>query len=95
MTSATSSAPLPPSVSLRFPSHPLSPLQVSLGAVRHFDFRHKSGTEKARVELGSGSLVVMAGDTQKNYKHGVPVQKSVLRPRINLTFRHVRDPLST
>ncbi len=65
---------------------------VSFGAVRHFDIHSKLDKHnKTRIDLANGSLLLMAGDTQRNYKHGVPTQATVINPRINLTFRIVRD----
>lgn len=37
--------------------------------------------------LPHGSLLIMAGKTQKNFKHEVPKEPGVTQPRINLTFR--------
>lgn len=65
---------------------------VSFGAERFFDIKHRNDKtiDKKRVVLENGSLIVMNGDTQKYYKHGVPVQKTVKNGRINLTFRIVK-----
>jgi alkylated DNA repair dioxygenase AlkB len=38
-------------------------------------------------KLKSGSLFVMLDGMQEKYQHTVPVEKKVLGPRINLTFR--------
>ena len=65
---------------------------VSLGAERFFDFHHKYDKSiKKRLKLENGSMVVMDGTTQKFYKHGVPVQKTIKTGRINLTFRVVKQ----
>jgi alkylated DNA repair dioxygenase AlkB len=64
---------------------------VSLGAERTFRFRAKAGGEPVAIELPHGSLLRMAGDTQRLYKHELPARKRVALPRINLTFRHI-DP---
>ena len=64
---------------------------VSIGAERFFDFASRDDPQdKIRLTLNHGSLIVMGGDTQKNYKHGVPVQKRIKDRRINLTFRIVK-----
>lgn len=63
---------------------------LSLGATRRFRFRHRETGETVSTELGSGSLVVMSGLSQKCWVHEVPRQKRVTAPRINLTFRRVR-----
>jgi len=41
--------------------------------------------------LPHGSLFIMAGDTQNNFKHEVPKEPYVTQPRINLTFRHIQQ----
>jgi alkylated DNA repair dioxygenase AlkB len=52
-------------------------------------------SQKLRVEnkdLGcesQASLLIMAGKTQKNFKHEVPKEPNITEPRINLTFRHI------
>jgi alkylated DNA repair dioxygenase AlkB len=63
---------------------------VSLGAVRRFQmrtYREKSG--RIDIELPNGSLLVMAGDTQQNWEHGIPKQLKIDEGRINLTFRTI------
>ena len=62
---------------------------ISLGAPRRFCLRHKSLPEKAELVLSSGSLLVMAGTTQKNWQHALPKMASVGTPRVNLTFRQI------
>lgn len=65
---------------------------ISLGAVRAFRFKHKS--KKNCVEklyLKSGSLLLMSGETQHHWKHEVPKSKKILKPRINLTFRAIKN----
>jgi|TARA_B110000037_G_scaffold78846_1_gene94044 alkylated DNA repair dioxygenase AlkB len=63
---------------------------VSLGAKRRFDLKHKTDSEeKLQLELVPGSLVIMKGTLQHNWLHQIPVQKRILNPRINLTFRTI------
>ena len=62
---------------------------VSLGADRLFRLKGKSGTIAFAERLPHGSLLIMAGHTQKNFKHEVPKEPDVTQPRINLTFRHI------
>ncbi len=40
-----------------------------------------------RIELKSGSVLLMGKNMQKLYKHSVPKQTKVKKTRINLTFR--------
>jgi alkylated DNA repair dioxygenase AlkB len=63
---------------------------ISLGASRRFVFKHRSEPErKLALELPHGSLLIMRGDTQGNYRHALPRTRVVLGERINLTFRRV------
>jgi alkylated DNA repair dioxygenase AlkB len=65
---------------------------LSLGATRRFVFHHRfQKAEKYTLDLPAGSLLVMKGQTQQLFKHGVPRQKRVKDPRINLTFRYIYD----
>ena len=62
---------------------------VSLGATRRFDMRHRKTGETIKIQLESGSLLVMAGKSQHCWVHQVAKTKRVNEPRINLTFRCV------
>jgi len=62
---------------------------VSLGATRRFDMRHRKTGETIKIDLESGSLLVMAGKSQQCWVHQVAKTKRVHEPRINLTFRCV------
>ena len=62
---------------------------VSLGAERLFRLRRKDGSVAFSQRLAHGSLLIMAGNTQKNFKHEVPKEPRVIQPRINLTFRRI------
>lgn len=63
---------------------------LSLGAARRFRLRHKRDPAlRLELELAPGSLLVMAGATQRNYRHDLPKRVRVTEPRINLTFRTV------
>ncbi|WP_027212778.1 alpha-ketoglutarate-dependent dioxygenase AlkB family protein [Burkholderia sp. WSM2232] len=62
---------------------------VSLGVARTFDLRHsKTGTTQS-FSLKGGSLLVMKGKTQTEWRHRVPKEPRVTGARINLTFRWV------
>jgi alkylated DNA repair dioxygenase AlkB len=60
---------------------------LSLGATRDFVLRRVAGGERVTIALEHCSLLVMAGDTQRNWQHALPRRKRVSGPRINLTFR--------
>lgn len=63
---------------------------LSFGAVRTFRLRHRRDAAlQAELPLASGSLVLMAGATQANYRHSVPKSARCREARINLTFRNV------
>ncbi|HRD57384.1 MAG TPA: alpha-ketoglutarate-dependent dioxygenase AlkB [Ferruginibacter sp.] len=62
---------------------------LSFGAERKFAFKHKETGEKRNILLQHGSLLLMKGTTQANWLHRLPPTKTVLKPRINLTFRTI------
>jgi len=63
---------------------------ISLGAARRFSFKHRrDAQQKLSVELASGSLLLMRGDTQANYRHALPRTARPVADRINLTFRQI------
>jgi alkylated DNA repair dioxygenase AlkB len=62
---------------------------VSLGAERLFRLKRQNGVVAFAERLPHGSLLIMAGKTQKSFKHEVPKEPNVAQPRINLTFRHI------
>jgi alkylated DNA repair dioxygenase AlkB len=67
---------------------------LSLGAERTFIFKsRKDRNEKlVRLKLVSGSLLVMKGDTQANWKHAINKERRPCGPRVNLTFRQIQPP---
>lgn len=62
---------------------------ISLGQVRNFDLKHKVSGEKFRLPLEHGSLLIMSGETQKYWRHGIAKTKKQIEPRINFTFRQI------
>ncbi len=61
---------------------------LSLGETRRFVLRSRVDHQKKQVlELGNGSLLLMLGDTQKDWEHSLPRTRKPVGPRINLTFR--------
>lgn len=76
--------------------HDMSPIiaSVSLGAARTFQFRRKAPPgDTVSLRLTDGSLLVMAGSTQRHWQHRVPKEPAE-GERINLTFRRVLSPPS-
>jgi alkylated DNA repair dioxygenase AlkB len=64
---------------------------LSLGEVRTLVFRHRfdRSSKSIRIELGDGSLLLMRGATQRNWKHGIAKERRLCGARVNLTFRHI------
>ncbi len=62
---------------------------LSFGEERNFLLKHKVSGEKLTIPLKSGSLFVMAGETQQYWQHCLPRTKKEKRARINLTFRKI------
>ena len=62
----------------------------SFGATRFFHFKHrKIKSERYKIELQNGSLLLMEGAMQEHWLHQIPKTKKPLQPRINLTFRNI------
>ena len=62
----------------------------SFGATRFFHFKHrKIKSERYKIELQNGSLLLMEGAMQEHWLHQIPKTKKQLQPRINLTFRNI------
>jgi alkylated DNA repair dioxygenase AlkB len=62
---------------------------VSLGAERLFRLKRKNGSVEFSARLPHGSLLIMAGETQKTFTHEAPKEPVITQPRINLTFRRI------
>ncbi len=70
---------------------------LSLGAERGFALRRRvpPGVSRRgmpaplRLPLPHGSLLRMAGATQRCYQHALPAVRAMSAPRINLTFRWI------
>jgi alkylated DNA repair dioxygenase AlkB len=64
---------------------------LSLGEERIFILRSRrdKSVKPVRILLPSGSLLLMKGETQTNWQHGIDRETRANGPRINLTFRYV------
>jgi alkylated DNA repair dioxygenase AlkB len=64
---------------------------LSLGEERTFILKHKrdKSLNPIRLKLASGSLLLMKGDTQHYWKHGIDKENRPCGPRVNLTFRRI------
>jgi len=69
---------------------PYTIASLSLGGTRNFMFRRKNGKngkgKPIPMKLTEGMWVIMSGETQNHWLHGVPPQAKA-EPRVNLTFR--------
>ena len=71
---------------------------LSFGESRDFVFRHQDSRgskamrkiEPVKMNLKSGSILLMNHPTNSFWYHSLPVRKKCLGPRINLTFRQMR-----
>ena len=69
--------------------HPII-ASLSLGATRRFVLKGRlEPSRKLELPLAHGSLLVMRGDTQANYRHSLPRTARPIGERINLTFRRI------
>jgi alkylated DNA repair dioxygenase AlkB len=64
---------------------------LSLGEQRTFTFKSNvdENAKPIRIKLTSGSLLLMQGDTQTNWKHAINKESRPCGPRVNLTFRRI------
>ena len=69
---------------------------LSLGAERRFRLRRRlprtaklSPADTVNLLLPPGSVLRMAGATQRLYRHDLPKTRATVGPRINLTFRWI------
>jgi alkylated DNA repair dioxygenase AlkB len=64
---------------------------LSLGEERTFIMKHRVNklANPIRLRLASGSLLLMKGETQRYWKHGIAKTTRPCGPRINLTFRRI------
>lgn len=61
---------------------------VSLGATRRFRIApRRGGGTSVGVDLAAGSLLLMEGRSQLDYRHALPKTAAAVGTRVNLTFR--------
>lgn len=65
---------------------------LSLGETRVFRLRHRRqrGRHSVALPLTDGSLLLMAGHTQRYWRHAIEKERIPRGPRINLTFRNIQ-----
>jgi alkylated DNA repair dioxygenase AlkB len=66
---------------------------VSFGGTRRFSLRHRDRTDLkiVHLDLTHGSFLLMKGATQSHWQHQVPKTTKFVEPRINLTFRVIKE----
>jgi alkylated DNA repair dioxygenase AlkB len=64
---------------------------VSLGGTRKFAFKHKLDKTSVSLFLEDGSVLLMQPPTQEFWQHSLTKTKRPVAPRINLTFRAIRQ----
>jgi alkylated DNA repair dioxygenase AlkB len=62
---------------------------VSLGETRRMRVKPAAGGSSVGWDLHSGSLLVMSGRSQADYRHAIPKTRRPVGLRINLTFRKI------
>lgn len=63
---------------------------LSFGETRPFHFKHrKIKSERHKINLNHGSLLLMKGDMQHHWLHQIAKTKKNIGERINLTFRAI------
>jgi len=71
-------------------------VSLSFGATRKFYFKSdKKDVNVAKFELNHGCMCWIIDPTNKNWKHSVPKELKVKGPRINITFRHIKNLIPT
>ena len=57
-----------------------------------FHMKHRTDkSQKLKLNLAHGSLLVMSGSTQHHWLHQIPKTKKNTKERINLTFRIIKQ----
>ena len=68
---------------------------LTIGAERDFVFKHQdrktNKVENVKMILKDGMLLLMNHPTNSFWYHGLPPRKSCNKPRINLTFRQIKQ----
>ena len=64
---------------------------LSLGATRTFTMRHKRNGKIIKFKINNGDFMMMGGDCQQLWTHGIEKEYAVKEPRVSLTFRQLID----
>ena len=64
---------------------------ISFGGERKFAFKHKFDKTSVSLTLANGSVLLMQAPTQQYWQHSLTKTKRTVTPRINLTFRAIKN----
>ena len=64
---------------------------ISFGGERKFAFKHKFDQTSVSLALANGSVLLMHAPTQQYWQHSLAKTKRHVAPRINLTFRAIKN----
>lgn len=64
---------------------------ISFGGERKFAFKHKFDQTSVSLALANGSVLLMHAPTQQYWQHSLTKTKRTVAPRINLTFRAIKN----
>ncbi len=64
---------------------------ISFGGERKFAFKHKFDKTNVSLTLANGSVLLMQAPTQQYWQHSLTKTKRTVAPRINLTFRAIKN----
>ncbi len=64
---------------------------VNFGETRDFIIRKNDKSQKIKIPLKHGTLLLMSGEMQHFWQHSVPKRKKVKDVRFNLTFRIIKN----
>jgi alkylated DNA repair dioxygenase AlkB len=62
---------------------------ISFGSERDLVFRNKITKETLAIPQTNGCLILIDGETQRNWQHSIKKTQKFIGPRINLTFRNI------
>lgn len=67
-------------------------IAISSGATRKFRIRDKTSRKIIKdIPMDHGMIIQMSGQFQREFTHGIPVEKRVKESRISFTFRHHKE----
>lgn len=62
---------------------------LSLGVTRRFEFRHRHSRTFYALELSHGTMLIMKGRTQLDWRHRIDMESQTSGELLNITFKRV------